>query len=584
MAAEDRAQSAKMTLGLDAVPADQWRRFHIFTAFSQIGVLWLALAAMLVSFAVNLLESGDIERLKELITFVTHQNANTVLVVGGLILAGIVLLSAVMVGLAVLVWRKQSYALVESGVHYRAGILFKKHIHITWDRVQSVEIQQSLFGRIFGFGTVKVESAGNDEDLNLGLLKMRDAAGLRTEVLTVVDQVRSGRAPQLGEPGASRGSAPQLGANLVPGPHAAPGMLAVPDTSGAQATLGMPAAPGGESMLAQPSDPAASLESPLSALPAPSEPLLLDIDDTERDQLVYQLPGGRLVLSRLLSWSFVGALLMVIASILGSAVTAFLAGEGWFAIWIALILAAISWIGSFAKSMFADYGTKIFISTNGIRKRSGLTKIATSTYPPQRIHAVILRRPWLWRALDWWQLDIVKAGTIGDPQALTRIFVPVATRAEMLRILWTIVPGLGTEADAQVLAQALDGRGESEFFVSSPRSARWVAPISWQSRGLALTPNALLVRRRRFGRVVMIVLQDHIQSLHIAAGPIDRRLGLATFSVHLVPGAGSVAATHMARARVWGILEQENELARQARSRGVSESLEQWKERVGMPS
>ena len=171
----------KVQLGEDSVPKDQWRHFHKITPLTRAGTLWAFLLIILYNLLSDVLQGGAF---RDLLHFFSFQNKelSSWLRIALISLGLLILVTILVVVFAFLTWQKETYALVESGIHFRRGIFMKTHIHMRWDRVQSVEIQQKLFGRIFGFGTVKIESAGNDEDLELGLLRMRDAASLRHEV------------------------------------------------------------------------------------------------------------------------------------------------------------------------------------------------------------------------------------------------------------------------------------------------------------------------------------------------------------------------------------------------------------------
>uniref|UniRef100_UPI0028899761 PH domain-containing protein n=1 Tax=Trueperella bernardiae TaxID=59561 RepID=UPI0028899761 len=176
--------SDKRTLG-ESVPEGAWRKFHKVTPLANGGVLWVALAIFLYNILQSLLEDG----VDELRDAASHITLMWILIAAG----ALVLLTIVVVVCSWVVWRFASFAVVDSGIHHRSGVLIKRHKHMRWDRVQSVEVEQKIFGRIFGFGSVKVESAGSDEGITLGLLTMADCAALRKEVLQGLANARAGR-------------------------------------------------------------------------------------------------------------------------------------------------------------------------------------------------------------------------------------------------------------------------------------------------------------------------------------------------------------------------------------------------------
>ncbi len=91
-------------------------------------------------------------------------------------------------------WRFMGFALVDDGIHFRSGILIKKHRHMRWDRVQSVEIEQKFLARLLKLGTVSVDSAGGAaEKIKLGLLSLAECESLRLTILEAQGNARSGR-------------------------------------------------------------------------------------------------------------------------------------------------------------------------------------------------------------------------------------------------------------------------------------------------------------------------------------------------------------------------------------------------------
>lgn len=172
----------RTTLGANAVPAAEWRKFHKVTPVADAGTIWLAILGFVFYGAVDLLENGLSNLVGQAVELITL----------GRIAIGvgiIVLVSLIMVGIGAIMWRFKSFAVIESGIHFRRGVIFKEYDHMRWDRIQSVEVQQRLFGRLFGYGSVKIEAAGYDEDaLDLGLLTKDDCALLRAEILRGLDR------------------------------------------------------------------------------------------------------------------------------------------------------------------------------------------------------------------------------------------------------------------------------------------------------------------------------------------------------------------------------------------------------------
>ena len=61
-----------------------------------------------------------------------------------------------------IIWRSVTYTITDQRILQRRGVLGKFTRSIGIARVQDVSTSQSLFGRLFNFGNVEIESAGKD--------------------------------------------------------------------------------------------------------------------------------------------------------------------------------------------------------------------------------------------------------------------------------------------------------------------------------------------------------------------------------------------------------------------------------------
>lgn len=61
-----------------------------------------------------------------------------------------------------IIWRSVTYTITDQRILQRRGVLGKFTRSIGIARVQDVSTSQSLFGRLFDFGNVEIESAGKD--------------------------------------------------------------------------------------------------------------------------------------------------------------------------------------------------------------------------------------------------------------------------------------------------------------------------------------------------------------------------------------------------------------------------------------
>ena len=78
------------------------------------------------------------------------------------VLGAVVLLFLVFVDIQWIVWRSETYTITDQRVILKRGVIGRFSRSIGMSRVQDVTTSQRLFGRMFGYGTVEIESAGKD--------------------------------------------------------------------------------------------------------------------------------------------------------------------------------------------------------------------------------------------------------------------------------------------------------------------------------------------------------------------------------------------------------------------------------------
>ncbi len=200
----------------------------------------------------------------------------------------------------------------------------------------------------------------------------------------------------------------------------------------------------------------------------------------------------------------------------------------------------------------------------GLRVRHGLTDLRVATVPLHRVQAVEVLQPLWWRPFGWWRVRVNVAGVHGVGEgAVETTLLPVGTTAEALAVL----AALGARPEDPRLGEALLGGGAEPGWVGLPRRARWLEPWVWRRTGYLLAPHAVLLRRGRFTRSAVVVPHARVQSLALAQGPLQSRLGLASATVVSTPGPVTARVEHLAVADAQRFLEDVAARARVARRR-----------------
>lgn len=152
-----------------------------------------------------------------------------------------------------------------------------------------------------------------------------------------------------------------------------------------------------------------------------------------------------------------------------------------------------------------------------------------------RIHAVQITQPFLWRPLGWYEVRVSVAGygasASGKASGSTRI-LPVGTLAQARQFL---------PADAAPT-------------YASPARAKWISPLDYRQQTVALTGEYVIVRNGRLNRRVKAIHTSHIQELTYRCGPISQALDLATVDLDLVQGPVRMAARNLTLADAAALL------------------------------
>lgn len=287
----------------------------------------------------------------------------------------------------------------------------------------------------------------------------------------------------------------------------------------------------------------------------PSEP-----SQAAPEHQVIEVSGGQLVVS-ILRTSATIVLVLVLVGLAVLAVATRQLGP------VFGVLPALLGIGSYVWQRFSrEFGFRAAISPDGIRLRHGLLESRAQTVPPGRVQAVRLQQGLLWRRADWWRVQMNVAGYGTDTEGSETVLLPVGSREEAMTALWLVLPDLGTDRPRELLDAALSGDGADEGFITSPRRARWIDPLTWRRTGFVVTDRALIVRRGRLLRRVDVIPHERMQSLGVRRGPVQRRLGLVTFAVHSTPGPVLPFVPHLDEADAGRLLAEQVLRAEQARA------------------
>ncbi len=413
---------------------------------------------------------------------------DTPLVMVALASAGVVVLIALVGAVSMWSWSKRFFELDAEELRIGHGILFRQRRTARYDRVQSVDIRQPLIPRLLGLGELTVETAGgSDSALVISYLKVPELERLRAEILAAAR-------PRRGDPAAAH-----------PSPGRAPSELSAPGPAASGPAVTEPAAPGH----AAPGMP--------SSMP-----------DVEPGRILAgPVPAPMLFGMIALSFGF-GAL-----TVIAGAAVAWFAGGGVVGAVIALGgLFGLIWM---PLDRFWRQTLTLNEESRRLKITAGLASTRKQTVPLHRIHALRVRRPFLWRGPGWAELNSSIAGYgASDEQSGDTVLVAVGPDAAVEATAATVLDRIGA-ADRTTIRHW-----------SSPERAKWLSPIDWNRQSVSLSQAGISATWGRLSEKASVVPWRHVQGAALTQGPLQRRLGIAHVQAAVVAGPAQVMARDLA--------------------------------------
>lgn len=148
----------------DPVTVGTERRLHPVTPFRRA---WAPIA-LVIGWAVHDPDTAQ-HRLSQLTT--------------ASLLAGIAVLVPAAALYGFLTWWFTHFAVTDTELRIRTGLVFRRTAHIRLDRLQAVDVTQPLLARFVGVVKLKLDVVGTDKKDELAYLDERDARDLRAELL-----------------------------------------------------------------------------------------------------------------------------------------------------------------------------------------------------------------------------------------------------------------------------------------------------------------------------------------------------------------------------------------------------------------
>ena len=473
-------------------------------------------------------------------------------------------------------WWFTRYSLDDLAIHRRSGFLFKKNRTIRLESVQSVDISRPLVTRLLGLSELRFEVAdGSSEALHIKYVSARKAEVLRRTAMASINLLRSeaaGRPVDVSSDSMQISTERILDADQMHQPFEASYGAPVQDSTQqvvSQQGFQQPAPDQFAPEQSVPQHPSASRRGARGRMPMPvaadlSQPPIFRISNV---RLI-----GSIILEHLV-WLVPAVALMVGIAVLA----AMLEGESPFLIFMAILPGTFAPMVGYVVALWTRFdGAANFKITpsgqGGVTLRYGFTGTHTQNVMVERIQALVVEQPILWRAFGWYRIKMTIAG-IGiekneNQKLVTRnIALPVGNKQETVMVLRLLLPALD-EVQAQVLLDTANSSLESQkpqvpAMIVTPSSARWMDLLTWKRNGVTTVGytagsvqattcidsdaacssvgehtrgDLLLIRGGYFIRALSIVPVSRVLSVSWGQGPLQRAFGCASVHFGTVPG------------------------------------------------
>ena len=263
------------------------------------------------------------------------------------------------------------------------------------------------------------------------------------------------------------------------------------------------------------------------------------------DELIVAVSPTTLLIGSLVTLGTItavaGGVLLVGLSILSEATFTFIAG----------ILAIGGWVwGRVGK----NWGFRMTRRGGALRIHRGALSKANQGLRPARVQGVVISQDLLQKLTGMYEMRVTVLGYAGGDgdadDGSNAVVLPAGTAADVQRVLSALWPEL------DLTTVTVHGQ---------PPTAKWLTPLTFRTHTWGIGEHVIVAEHGLLENRRTIVPHRRMQSASVQQGPLQRRLGLASLSVHTTDGPVDLQIYHLAEADARRLLQDQVERARLAR-------------------
>lgn len=426
----------------------------------------------------------------------------------------------------IVTWRTTTFVVDDEEFRIERNLISRQSTRIDFTKVQAVDISRPLVARLLGLAAVQIDVGGSGGK-SLKYLSRERAEELRDHLLARMDRPTA-PTPSAFSPRPAASSDDPSGSSSgppLPAPASSPGT----DESATGRFSEADDRQQGEGRGGQ------------HPLPGQRQDGHRRPMKRDRHTVVAVTPRTLLlgiVVSNMIWFSLGGIAFGIVGLVTGTL--------GLYGFGILLGAAGMLW-----KEVAGNWGFVLSQSPDGLHLSRGLTSRSSQSVRPDRIQGVLIQQDFLQRITGLFRVRVTVLGLGDEEGSSTDVVLPYGTWPEVLRVLHAIWP----EVDLRTITPH-----------RQPARARWLTPFSFANHSWGVSDEVIVADDGWLTRSRQIVPHRRMQSIGIEQGPLQRRLALASVTIHTTDGPVSLRAYHLDAADARRLFDDQNLRGRRARA------------------
>ncbi|MDO4928854.1 MAG: PH domain-containing protein [Corynebacterium sp.] len=171
-----------------------------------------------------------------------------------------------------------------------------------------------------------------------------------------------------------------------------------------------------------------------------------------------------------------------------------------------------------------------------ISLRSGSFAAKERSFEKDKLQAVVIRQPLIWRIAGWWEVTV---SVLGESEAETHVVSSAVPMEKVDSLIRTLV-------------------GEVDIYskkLRSPQQAVWVSPLDFCQQAVSFYESLVVVHTGLLNRRILVAGWRDYQGLLVTASPLNRLLGIKKIKICKPTKAATIVTPELKEREITQIIE-----------------------------